>query len=168
MYDADTIANTTAVLDIIFIIIIFVCTVDGYRQGFVKSLLGLIISVLAPVIAYFSTRSLWEKMSDAVTPATSDRGEFFTAFISFIVILLVIITVAQIILKTAGFINKVPVVGVLNKVLGIVFGLAGAVVIILVLAAIYETYGLYTGQIEPGELVATDYSKVLTFIFDTI
>jgi uncharacterized membrane protein required for colicin V production len=98
----------------------------------------------------------------------ADRNEFLTAFISFTVILLVIIAAAQIILKTAGFLNKVPVVGVLNRILGMLFGLVGAIVIILILAALYTIYGLYTGQIESGELVATDYSKVLNFIYDTI
>jgi membrane protein required for colicin V production len=168
LYNEINAAEISNILDLIFIIITVVCVIDGYRQGFVKSLLSLIISVLAPVIAYIITSSLWKKFSDAVAPMAVDTGEFLTAFIPFTVLMIIIIIGAKILLKTAGFLNKVPVVGVLNRILGMLFGCVGAVVIILILTALYTIYGLYTGQIESGELVATDYSNVLRFIYDTI
>jgi membrane protein required for colicin V production len=168
LYNEINAQSISTVLDIIFLVIIVVCVIDGYRQGFVKSLLSLIISVLAPVIAYLITSSLWNKFSDAVAPMAVDTGEFLTAFIPFTVLMIIIIIGAKILLKTAGFLNKVPVVGVLNRILGMLFGLVGAVVIIFILATLYEIFGAYTGQIESGELVATDYSKVLDFIYDTI
>jgi uncharacterized membrane protein required for colicin V production len=156
------------IFDLIFIIIIIVSVIDGYRQGFLKTLLGVIISVVAPIIAYILTSRLWNKLSDVVAPMAVNKTEFLTAFVSFIIILIVIGLTARILLETAGFFNKIPVVGVLNKILGMVIGLAGAIVLILILWLLYVTFGLYTGQIESGELIATDYSVVLAFIFDPI
>ncbi|MDR0992630.1 MAG: CvpA family protein [Ruminococcus sp.] len=158
----------TGVLDLVFLIIIVVCVIDGYKQGFVKSLLSLVIGVVSIVLAFVLTNNLWQKMSDAVTPATSDRTEFFTAFIGFIAVYLIIMIVSRILLTAAGLLNKVPVVGFLNRIFGVIFGFAGAVVTIFLLSVLYDIFILYTGRIGSGELSATDTSLVLNTLLGNI
>jgi membrane protein required for colicin V production len=155
----------TTVIDIVSLIIIAVCMIDGYRQGLVKSLLGLVLGIVSAILAYLLTRNLWTKLFDVEAPMLADRGELITALVGFIVVFVLLIIVSRILLKAAEFLNKVPVIGLLNRLLGTAFGFFGGVVIMTILAILYDIYEAYSGKVLSGELTTADKSVVLQTLY---
>jgi uncharacterized membrane protein required for colicin V production len=151
-------------LDIIFTIIIIISVIDGYKKGFLKSLLEIVFTVVSIILSIIVTGFLWAEFADAVAPSAVPRQEFFTAFFAIAAVFIILEIISRIFIETAGFLNKVPVVGEFNRIFGVIFGFAEAVIIIIIISVLYTLYAMYTGYTGDGGLIATDTSIILNLL----
>lgn len=121
------------VLDIILLILLLLGLINGFRKGFfveVASLVALIAGVYGAIhFSNFAAEFLMEKVD------WNEKTVNITAFIiTFVVIVLLIALAGKALTKLADF----AALGILNKILGGIFGLLKTAVILSVILMIFD------------------------------
>ena len=141
---------------IIVFIIFILAAVHGYKKGMTKEILGLISWVVTLFV-----------MSLVIMLYTSFRANEGKNMVLTIVILLLVALVNGIIrlfLKPIKLVAKLPVLKFLDRVLGVVIGIAEGFLIVWLMYVLNES-GLF-GQF--GEMITADTirSQILSFIYE--
>lgn len=143
------------ILLIIVIIAAVAKAVDGYRKGMVKEIISLIsLAVLCAVIALL-----------AVGISGYHDGKIYHVVVTALLlgVLGIVHHLLGLVFFSAKLISKLPVVSLLNKLLGIVFGVFEAV---LVLWTVYTFVMMMNlGAIGQMILSYTEESEVLVFLY---
>lgn len=172
-------------IDLIIIILFIAALVSGYRKGFLMQLLNLVGLVVAFIVAYTYYKPLAEKFVlwvpyPAVTESTAlkfasdtlDISLTFYQLLAFAVIFFVIKIALSIFFSIFNFIKNIPVLGVFNRFLGAILGLAISYFMIFIILYVLALLPIDTIQnfIESSILtqVILEYTPVISNMFEKI
>jgi uncharacterized membrane protein required for colicin V production len=146
-------------IDLAFLITIVVLAFNGFRNGFVASLIGLISLPLALAVALlFGAR---------FTALLAANGLSVTPFIAYIVLFVGVVLLVHILTTIVrGVVHRIPVVGFADEVLGAIVGFIEAWLLWLVLLLVLHNV-LSTLQNLPG-IDAAQFSTWQQLYNDTI
>ncbi|HNZ86491.1 MAG TPA: CvpA family protein [bacterium] len=149
-------------IDIIFFIIILYCIITGLRNGLVKSIGGIIAIIVGFYGAsiFYSQLSGWLQgiSSTVFTPIVANIFAFLALFLLFNRLFMIIVFIVD---KAVSL----PIIGLLNKLLGAIFGfLAGLLIVGVLILAIGSFYGgdisaFETSKIVPGGKKVIEFAK---------
>ncbi len=142
---------SAGVLDLITIIVFALFVFIGVKRGFVKELANTAGWALSLLIAYIVS----EPVAAAIGTETSTDSEFIQLIIR-VIAFIVLFIVAKIIIRAIGsllnaLVEKIPVIGALNKILGGAFGACEGALLVLVLTMILRLYALGTDTVVPAD-----------------
>lgn len=110
-------------------------TYKGFKEGFVVSILHIIVILASLYLAAIYTPELTLYLQDYLNLL----DESFVNIISFILLFIFFAAVFNFIVNFFEFVNKIPLLGSLNKWLGAFFGfLKGALIVSILLALMNE------------------------------
>lgn len=135
-----------SIVDALIILIILACGVVGFKKGVIKQLVSTVGFVLVVVLAFYLKNPLAEFLSLHL-PFFTFGGAFanVTSFniilyqlISFILVIVILQTVLNVLIKISGIIEKVLrftiILGIPSKILGFIVGLIeGFIIVFLIL-----------------------------------
>ncbi len=142
-------------LDFLLLALLILNLVSGYRQGLVRQLIGLIGFVAAIAVAVYGNGPLGEVIAGYIDPAhlmplqevsnslgfgiTADLAVNLAArVIAFLVLLVLTRILLGLLARTFTVINRLPVVGAVNRLAGLVLGLARGLIIVLLLVGLFS------------------------------
>lgn len=141
-----TIFNTWSavglILDAVLLIWLLLSTIRGAKSGFVYSLVGLVTVVIAIIGGWLISAILVDPIAKLIFGGDSGIGQFDNATgrkVVQVAIALVCALIIGVLVKILGkgisaTLNKIPVVGGLNQILGAAFGLV--VTLLFIFAAL--------------------------------
>lgn len=123
-----------AVLDIILLICFIPALVQGVRKGFVDQVISLAVVIVGIWMSFkfSSAASGWIQPYMSLSPA-------MLQIISFVVIFIIVAIVLNLLGKAAESLLKAATLGWFNRLLGFVFALAKAALVIGTLVIIFDT-----------------------------
>ncbi len=116
------------VLDIILGVFLLILMFNGFRKGFIKSVIGLLGLV---VIVFFIAKT--GHLVKALLITKFEFGEILAMILSYILIAFIITIVAKIVIKILQIIIDFLRINWLNKLLGTLFGLFNGALIIAII-----------------------------------
>ncbi|MDO4481888.1 MAG: CvpA family protein [Bacillota bacterium] len=133
--------------DIIILVFMAVCIIDGYKDGLMKSLAYLAGWIAAVTAAYF----LWERVKQFLIETAGldgiigrwvspDSTELLMTAISFVLVVAAVKILADLVLPMFKGINKVPVLGGINRIFGGLFGVGKCIIILWILVFLSVPY----------------------------
>lgn len=146
-------------LDIIILVILLIFAIRGYHSGLVKQLINLLGFVIALFAAYLFYDKLSPLLREWIPFPEFQNGTFelfsqtfnlevmFYNALSFIIIFIVVKFILWILGIALDVVAKLPVISTLNKLSGLLIGLAQSFLIILLLVNF--------ATVLPSEAVAT-------------
>lgn len=215
--------NVSIILDIILVVTLILCVFEGYRKGFLKSLIGLIgkiVSIIVsayislPVAQYLYNNIISKRLASIVKTAlmapnqieaiseflshptismlgsvgialpsaeqlaglgedsavrfftSGPAADFLTSLIRIVLFVLLMFAfsiVVSIIIKIVGGITKLPLIGTVDKTLGLILGIAKGAIWVLILSLVIYVLAIVV-QIE---LITTSTINN-TYILDVI
>lgn len=134
-------------IDIIILVFMAVCVIDGYKDGLMKSLAFLAGWIAAITAAYF----LWERVRFFLTEtakldgiigryASPEGTELLMTAISFILVVIAVKILADMVLPVFSGINRVPVFGGMNRMFGGLLGAGKCIIILWILVFLLVPY----------------------------
>lgn len=135
-----------SIVDALIILIILACGAIGFKKGVIKQLVSTVGFVLVVVLAFYLKNPVAEFLSLHL-PFFTFGGAFANAtsfniilyqLISFVLVIVVLQTVLNVLIKISGFIEKVLkftiILGIPSKILGFIVGLIeGFIIVFLIL-----------------------------------
>ncbi len=142
-------------LDILFLALIALNLISGYRQGLVRQLIGLIGFLVAIAVAVYGSSRLGGVIAGYIDPAhlmplqevsnllgVNITADWVVNLAARVIAFLVLLVLARILLGllagTFTAINRLPVVGTVNRLAGLVLGLARGLILILLLVGLFS------------------------------
>lgn len=122
--------------DIIILVFLGIMAYKGHQQGFVVSILHILVILAALFLAATYTPELSLYLQDYLNLL----DDSIINIISFILLFIVITAVFNFLVNFFQFINKVPLIGSLNKWLGAFFGLLKGALIVSIFLALMNEY----------------------------
>ena len=123
-------------LDLLVVAVLLIYTVSCAKKGFVECLFGLISTIAAFALAYMFSGTVLE-MTDGFFGLAQDIGFMAANSLSWVVIFLAVKFVIRIIKKVVtAILDKIPLVGSINHLLGLVLGVAQGLLIIWTVLAV--------------------------------
>jgi len=164
-------------LDLILAAIIVIYIAAGYSQGLVRQLLGLFSTLIALVAAFYGSKILSGYVVEYLNPgtflpyleATGQLGagismeqvlNTLAGIISFVMLFILFMILVRFILQGMRAVNKIPVIGVVNRLAGAGLGLLKGLIIIVILVSL--------AALIPVEAVAGLRNYVMNFYYDAI
>ncbi|HOB86218.1 MAG TPA: CvpA family protein [Bacillota bacterium] len=140
-------------LDLILAAIIVIYIAAGYSQGLVRQLLGLFSTLIALVAAFYGSKILSGYVVEYLNPgtflpyleATGQLGagismeqvlNTLAGIISFVMLFILFMILMRFILQGMRAVNKIPVIGVVNRLAGAGLGLLKGLIIIVILVSL--------------------------------
>lgn len=134
------------IIDAIIILIILACGMAGFKRGVIKQLVSTVGFVIVVVLAFYLKNPIAEFLSLHL-PFFEFGGNFANAtslniilyqIVSFILVVIILETVLNILIKISGFIEKILkftiILGIPSKILGFIVGvIEGFIITFLVL-----------------------------------
>ena len=121
--------------DIIILVILGMTAYKGFKEGFIVSILHILVILAALFLAANNTPALSIYLQDYLNLLDVS----IVNIISFILLFIIFTAVLNFIVNFFEFVNKIPLVGSINKWLGAFFGLLkGALIIAIILALMNE------------------------------
>lgn len=122
------------ILDYILAVIVFISVIFSFFRGFVRE----IISLVTWFLAFYATLTFSPALSGLFRSAISNpKAAYITAAI---VIFVIVLILGAIVSKLASGLVKLSLLGFFDKIVGIVFGVArGVLLVIIILFAIQLT-----------------------------
>lgn len=143
------------ILLIIFLVLLIVNVVSGYKKGFVKSLVSFISLIVLGIVAVLVINGIHSYVD----------GDFLTVLL--MLALLVVVGIVNhligIALLPARIVAKLPVVSWLNQLLGIVFGILQTLLIVWIVDACVMILDM--GMIEQMIVSATQENELLSWLY---
>lgn len=141
---------------LIIVLIVLACTmVRGYKKGLVQEVITF-LAIIAGVIALALVAAAIDSF------LSNHLSNMLIAIILFVVVL-IITNIAKFILSSITFLSKMPVVSKVNKLAGMILGLAQGVIIIwiaFILLALFQSNG-----INHIVMQQVDSNPLLSFIY---
>ncbi|MBR6701391.1 MAG: CvpA family protein [Firmicutes bacterium] len=135
-------------IDILIVIFLAVCMVDGWKDGFLRSLTSFMSWVIAAAAGLcFMDRAesflvnilrldmLIQKI------ASAEAADVIITVISFAAVVIIVKIAVEIVASVLKVVNKIPVLGLLNRAAGAVLGAGKFIVILWILVALIVPYG---------------------------
>lgn len=134
------------IVDAIIILMILACGVAGFKRGVLKQLVTTVGFVIVVVLAFYLKNPVAEFLS-LLFPFFTFGGAFANVasiniilyqLISFILVIIVLETILQVLIKVTGFIEKILkftiILGIPSKILGFIVGIVeGFIITFLIL-----------------------------------
>jgi len=142
-------------LDVLFLALIVLHLVSGYRQGLARQLIGLVGLLVAIAVAVYGSSRLGAIIAGYIEPAHLMPLQEVSNLLGFnitvdwvvnlaarVIAFLVLLVLARILLGllagTFTAITRIPVVGTVNRLSGSLLGLARALILILLLVGLFS------------------------------
>lgn len=135
-------------VDIIIVVFLAVCIYDGWKDGFLKSLTSLASWVAAVIAGVFfldkavsflnGTLALDRLIQKAVSP---EAAEIVVTAVDFLAIVILVKIAIELLASALKIVNRIPVLGLLNRAAGAVLGAGKFIVILWIIAALIIPYG---------------------------
>ena len=125
-----------AILDIILLVILAYFALKGFKDGFILS----VINVLLLLISLFLAVLYVNEFSNFLSSYLYLLGDSTVDIIAFSVLFLIIFIAFSFVANILKIVNKIPLVGFLNKVLGALFGLIKGILILSILVFLFNMY----------------------------
>jgi uncharacterized membrane protein required for colicin V production len=123
-------------LDALVVVILLIYTVSCAKKGFVECLFGLLSTIVSFALAYMFSNTVLE-MTDGLFGIANEIGLMAASTLSWLLIFLVVKFVIRIIKKiVTAVLDKIPLVGSLNHLLGLVLGIAQGLLIVWTFLAV--------------------------------
>lgn len=157
------------IIDLIFVLLIGVSAFIGYKRGFIKTVVSLVVKLLAFIVALIFASPISLLFADKVLPeypkAISNAVSYTIAFVIIYILAIIGITIAANILNV---ISKLPFLNFANKTLGIaagaVLGLVSAWIFAIVLNFAFPLLNEYNPELFTKTLL--DDSLLFDIIFN--
>lgn len=141
---------------IVAAIVLIVKVIDGYKKGVVKEIISLVSLAILGCIVLLAAGGMNNWHSGKILNA---------AFAVLLLILLGIVhNVLRVVFFSAKVVSKLPVINLINKLLGVVFGALEVVLFLWILYTVVMLMDL--GAVEQVILSYTQDSKILTWIYE--
>lgn len=139
-------SNYFIIVDIIIVAIFVVCFIISYKNGIIYEFLSLFMIVISLFLGYFLA-PIFAKRSYLVTPSFNNSPMLNTnaiyfginTIVWFIIISIFFILLFLLIKPIFKSLTKLPVVGWINKVFGLIFGFIKGILICSLLSCILST-----------------------------
>ena len=141
-------------LDIVLLVVLTLHVINGFSRGLMKQLFDIIGFLVIVVLAYIGGRMFSESLARYINPediiphhdVISDFGlevalekapQFIAAIIAFLVLFLFLSLVFRIFSGGFSWVNRIPVIGLFNRIGGAALGVVvGIVFVYIIIAAI--------------------------------
>ena len=141
-------------LDLVFLMLIALNLIGGYRQGLVRQLIGLVGFLVSIPAAFYGSSLLGGVIAGYIDPGllmplqeTSNRLGFnitvdrtvnlVAGIIAFLVLFVLIRALIGLLAGSFTAVNRLPVLGLLNRLAGLALGLARGLVLVLLLMGLF-------------------------------
>lgn len=153
------------IVDIVFLILFAIFAFKGYNDGLAFS----VLSVVFLLVSLFVAVLYMAELSDYLTSYLFLLGDSVISVIAFLILFFVSHIVLGFLGNVVKILNKMPIVGSLNKGLGAVFGLIKGMLILSILIFLLNTYKLSTFlEDELQESVSYNYlSEIAPSVYDS-
>ena len=135
-------------IDILIVIFLAVCMFDGWKDGFMRSLTSLVSWVAAVVCGLcFMERAeallvnVLELDRQLIKHMSAETTDIVLTVLSFAAIVIIAKIAINIIASILKVVNKIPVLGLLNRAAGALLGAGTCIVILWVAVALITPYG---------------------------
>ena len=130
-------------VDIIAVIVILISGITSFKKGFNRSLFGFVSTIVAIILANYLTKPVigW---TNGIFGLVDKVGNMYIGYlISFFVVFLAIKIVTALLSKIlSSLVEKIPLVGSLNRLLGFVLGLVQGFFIVCGVVAVVRVLPL--------------------------
>ncbi|MBE6638052.1 MAG: CvpA family protein [Ruminococcaceae bacterium] len=117
------------VLDVIALIIIAMCAISALKNGFMNKIIKKMAPLLSLIVAATGAKTVGPLFNKAAANMIKDNEmlqgvvKYALAFvILFVLSMIVLYIIAWIFKLINGFVNKIPVLGVINKIVCVILG----------------------------------------------
>lgn len=155
-------------LDFILVFVFLLILYNGFRKGFLRQVVGLTSFIIAFYAALYwssTVRGFLETYLkvDEVLAALTDEGgapvwliDVLINIIAFLLAFLVVSVILALIVRKLRFLNRVPLVGPLNALLGGALGAIKGVLVVFLIASLLSLIqvGLWERAVEASAVVA--------------
>lgn len=164
-------------IDILIVLFVFVFAVVGYFRGFIMRLYDLVVTVVAIVGAYYVSGPVSMMFTTAGGAPFEFTNLLFNRIVAFLVLLAVfkigLLFVSLLIRPTLQTVSNLPLIGGVDRLLGVAISVSEALVIVYVLllsfGATQPGLDLSKTTIAKGILsVAPDYSDMMGDYIDSL
>jgi membrane protein required for colicin V production len=131
-------------IDIFFIVALLIFSAWGWKRGVIRSLVGL----LGSVVAIFLASRYFEVVADFIARKAGWEGDimrFLSFALGFVVVAIITKFVFKIFEKLLRALSNFPLWGMSDKIFGIFFGLVEGVLIISAFVYIAERFPIHDG-----------------------
>ena len=143
-------------LDLFFVVVIAWGAYSGFSKGLIKEL----ASILGVIIGVFLAKNYYPYLDIKLKPIFESEAGFIS-ILSAILIFLLTIMVFKIIAKFLTKFLKIIALGLLNRIIGSVFGIFKTVLLLCILVFIFSNINNVTGIIKTEKLSQSFfYSKI--------
>ncbi len=168
-------SNYYIVIDILILAIYLSSLIVSFKNGLLYGILDLIYTGLCLAGAYFAApvlASLFPIVELDSVYKMMNLEPIVNTVVFFVIITLVLKLLGLIILPLFKSVSKLPLIGSLNKLLGLVLGFLNATVIVLALGVLLNTPLIKNGSdVKEGTLfkyVSVYSEKAITYVSDNI
>lgn len=161
-------------MDIAVLVLIIAYVFSGYKEGFVYKLVSFIASILSGFVLWFLSGPIGQVIQ--IYPKDGLENDFSVLLgydllnrIFVFVALFLVIQILFIFLKPiAKWFQKIPIIGFVNRILGMVFGFAQSMIVLIVITMLLSLPLVENGKqlIEGSSL--KHLQPVTTYIFESV
>ena len=168
-------------IDYLFIFVLVLNLYNGYKNGFISQIAALVSFFIALFLALTWSRDLsralqgFLKIDHLFVPFFSDGAaslwlvDVLFNIVVFLIIFLAFIFLLKIVVGRLKIINKIPIIGNLNVILGIFFGtLKGLFIIFLIISILSLIKVPFWSDTVEASVIATLSQHYLTPLFNII
>lgn len=159
--------SASTIVTIIVVVFLVAAVVYGYSRGFLKILISTLALVVTLVLAFLLTpavANLLDKTSLGIELNKQIVPHISVKFIAFLLIAILIFIVIRIILKIANVINKIPIIGGINRIFGAIVGLAEGLLVIWIASLIIKAIAFTPFGMQAINVI--NQSEFLKFLYD--
>ena len=168
-------------IDYVFIFILILNLYNGYKSGFIRQIAALLSFFVALYLALTWSRDLSRPLQEflqidrLIIPFFTDGAasawlvEVIFNIVVFVLLFLIILLILKIVVGRLKVLNKVPVIGSINVILGTVFGiLKGLFTIFLILSILSLIKIPFWDETVEVSVIATLSQHYMTILYDII
>ncbi|MBR1871725.1 MAG: CvpA family protein [Bacteroidales bacterium] len=149
-------------------IILLICLVPAVVQGFIKGFISQVAALLGLILGVWASFHFSEAVSAWLLPYMGETSPQVVKILAFAVILIVVILLLYLAGKALKGVIKLVLLGWLDKLLGIVFSLAKAVLIIGLLIMAFEAVNSALSLVSQEVLNSSVLYPALKSVTDTV
>ncbi|MEG1848821.1 MAG: CvpA family protein [Lachnospiraceae bacterium] len=140
---------------ILVIIVLACCAVRGCRKGMVEE----IVSILSLLVGMVAISLIVSAIGNYLDKHIS---KMLMALILFL-LLLIITQIARVVIASLKFVSKIPIIHGVNKLAGLLIGIAEGVILVWAVFLIFEKFNL--GGLGTTLMIQIEANSFLTFLY---